>query len=95
MVCAPNARLEVLNVACAPEAAALSVAVPRVVLPSRNVTVPVGVPSLAPVTAAVNVTDWPGAARFVDADTEVVVLTGCTVSLNVADELPMNVPLPL
>jgi len=47
----------VVKVACAPDVAALSVAVPKTVLPSSNVTVPVGVPPSAPVTVAVNVTD--------------------------------------
>lgn len=38
---------------------ALSVPVPRVVPPSENVTVPVGVPEPCAVTVAVNVTGWP------------------------------------
>lgn len=67
---------------------------PKTVVPSWNATVPVGVPPLAPRTVAVNVTDWPGAAGFADEDTEVVVPTNCTASLNEADELPLSVPLP-
>lgn len=58
----PGVSAEVVKVVCAPEDAALRVAVPKVVLPSSNVTVPVGVPPLAPITVAVNVTDWPAAA---------------------------------
>src|SRR4051812_50151391 len=39
----------------------LRVPVPRIVVPSLNVTVPVGVPApgLETLTVAVNVTDWP------------------------------------
>jgi hypothetical protein len=58
----PAARDDVENVAL-PE---LRVAVPRLVVPFRKVTVPVGVP-VAPepaATAAVNVTDWPTVAGF-------------------------------
>ena len=49
----PKARADVENVATPP----LSVPVPSVVAPSRNVTMPVGVPPV-PVTVAVKVTDW-------------------------------------
>jgi hypothetical protein len=57
MVCAPFARVEVVKTACTPDAVELTVTVPRTVLPSWNVTVPVGVPLLALVTVAVKVTD--------------------------------------
>ena len=55
--CAPAASVEVVKVAVAPESAA----VPSVVAPSKNVTVPVGVPAPGAVTdtVAVIVTDWP------------------------------------
>ncbi len=49
-----------------------SVPVPRVVVPSRKVTVPVGVPP-DDVTAAVNVTVWPVKAGFADDVTAVLV----------------------
>ena len=52
MECAPTARLDTVKVAT-PEP--LSVPWPRVVVPSLNVTVPVGVP-FADVTVAVKVT---------------------------------------
>ena len=53
-----------LNVALPP----LSVAVPRVEAPSRNVTVPVGVPEpgVPAVTVAVKVTDWPNTDGFAE-----------------------------
>ncbi len=57
MECEP-ARSEVdavVRVATPPD----SVALPSEVLPSKKVTVPVGVPPNAGATAAVNVTDWP------------------------------------
>ena len=46
----------------------LSVPVPKVVAPSLNVMVPVGVPPLAAVTAAVNVTLCPYVDGFNDED---------------------------
>ena len=54
-MCGPAASAVVLNVALPP----LSVAVPRVVEPSRNVIEPVGVPlpGATAVTVAVKVTD--------------------------------------
>jgi hypothetical protein len=49
--------------------------VPRLVLPSKNVTVPVGVPAPAPVTetAALNVTGWPYTDGFTEELTVVLV----------------------
>jgi hypothetical protein len=41
----------------------MSIPVPRVVVPSVNVTVPVGVPPV-PVTVAVKVTCWPSVDGF-------------------------------
>jgi len=51
-------RLDVVNVACK---LPFSVPVPRVLVPSKNVTVPVGVPEPGDDTAtvAVKVTLWP------------------------------------
>jgi hypothetical protein len=56
--CVPTESVLVLKVAT-PEA--LSVPVPRVVVPSRNETVPVGVPvpGATAATVAVNITDAP------------------------------------
>ena len=52
--CIPTESDDVLNVACAE---AFRVAVPKEVLPSRNMIVPVGVPAVVEVTVAVRVTD--------------------------------------
>jgi hypothetical protein len=49
-----------------------SVPVPRVVVPSRKVTLPVGVPP-DEVTAAVNVTAWPVKAGLAEDVTAVLV----------------------
>jgi predicted small secreted protein len=54
MVCEPSASDEVVNVATP----AASMAVPRAVAPSLNVTVPMGVPALL-VTVALKVTACP------------------------------------
>ena len=64
----------------------LSVPVPRVVVPSLNVTVPVGVP-LDEVTVAVNVTDWPNVEGLADDVSAVLVLTSLTTCETVADVL--------
>ena len=66
----PWARVEVVNVAWP---AASRSPLFRVVAPSRNVTVPVGVPGETLATVAVNVTDWPVTDGF-GAETRVVVL---------------------
>ena len=65
---------EVVKVAC-PLA---SVVLPRVVPPSLNVTVPVGVPP-EPTTVAVKVTDCPAVLGFAEEDTVVVVAIAVTV----------------
>ena len=54
-----------------------SVPGPSDVLPSKKVTVPVGVP-LAPVTVAVNVTACPATDGFIDEATTVVVAFSMT-----------------
>ena len=59
-----------------------SVPVPRVVAPSLNVAVPVGVPPV-PVTVAVNVTDCPKTEGFCE-DVSVVVLGLTTASVGLA-----------
>ena len=61
MVCGPAVNVEVVNVACP----TLRVPVPRIVGPSKNATVPVGVPDRA-VTVAVKVTDCPALEGFND-----------------------------
>ena len=83
---------EIANVA-RPE---LSAPVPKVVAPSLNVTVPVGVtkPDTC-VTAAVNVTDWPNTEGLTDELTVVVALPLLTVCVKSVDVLPVKFPSPL
>ena len=73
MECDPSTNAEVVNVAC-PEP--FSVPVPSVVVPSLNVTVPVGVPEPgeAAATVAVKVTDCPTTDGFEEEPKLVVVL---------------------
>jgi hypothetical protein len=79
MECEATVSVEVLKVAWP---APSSVEVPKVVVPSLKVTVPVGVPPLE-VTEAVNVTDWLKTDGLADELTVVVVVnvfwTVCTV----------------
>ncbi len=60
----------------------LSVPVPRVVLPSRKVTLPVGVPApgATALTVAVRVTFWPVIPGLGATVRLVLVLLACTVS---------------
>src|SRR5437867_8878683 len=61
----------------------LSVPLPRLVAPSLNVTVPVGVPvaGATALTVAVKNTVWPDTEGLSDEETVVVVLPGVTVSV--------------
>lgn len=72
MVWFPSASAKVVNVATPP----ISVPVPMGLPPSRNMTVPVGVPDpgAAGEMVAVKVTDWPKTLGFAEEITEVVVL---------------------
>jgi hypothetical protein len=83
--CDPTARDDVLKVA----EPALSVPVPIDVVPSLNVTVPVGVPLPGAVvlTVAVNVTDWPNTDGFVDDATVVLVAAAFTVCVRLEELL--------
>lgn len=69
--------------------------VPMVVVPSRNVTVPVAVPAALQLSVAVNVTDWPSLDGFREELTAVVVLAVCTTWLNPDEALPLKSALPL
>jgi hypothetical protein len=80
MVWTPTDSVLVANVATPP----LKVPVPIVVLPSLNVTEPVGVP--VPVTVAVNVTEDPAVAGFA-LDVSVVAVVWRTVCVSTADVL--------
>lgn len=62
-------------------------ALPRLVVPSTNVTVPVGLPGVA-VTVAVKVTCWPEVIVLGLAVTVVVVAALFTVCVKTADVLP-------
>src|SRR5216683_2348335 len=87
MECAPTAREAVVSVAMPEES---STPVPRLVAPSRNVTVPVGVPA-GELTVAVKVTGWPNADGFAE-DTRAVVVTGLiTVNLAPLEVAPPSV----
>jgi hypothetical protein len=88
----PAGRLDVLRVACPP----LSVPVPStVVLPNRNVTVPVGVPLPDGVTVAVNVTTCPTIDGFKDEASIVVVAVFATTFCVIAgDVLPFELVSP-
>src|SRR5437899_2050808 len=67
--------------------------VPRVFVPSRKVTVPLGVP-LPDVTVAVNVTGWLSTEGFAF-DARVVVVVASTVWFMVFDVLAAKVAAPL
>src|SRR6267378_1900692 len=68
-----TAKLAVEKVACPP----LTAPVPKVAVPSLNVTVPVGVLEVEAlgVTVAVNVIDWPNTAGLAETAKAVVVAT--------------------
>src|SRR6476619_2698775 len=78
--------------------------VPRTVLPSLKVTVPVKTLPLTPIgvldpgatasTVAVKVTAWPGAAGLTDDPRATVVATGLTVSATAAEVLAAKGPVP-
>jgi hypothetical protein len=53
--------------------------VPSKIVPSKNETVPVGVPPLGPVTVAVSVTGWPNIEGLTEEVSVVVDVPGLTV----------------
>ena len=69
----------------------LKVAVPKVAAPSRNVTVPVGVPvaGATGLTVAANVTAWPNSDGFTDDVTVVELAAELTVCVMAAEVLPV------
>src|SRR5215831_5392723 len=88
MSCVPTVSVDVLSV---PSALALRLEVPRLVDPSKKVTVPVGVtlnPSL--VAVAVKVTDWPKLEGFWEEVSVVVV--GPRLVLRSTETAPGNCP---
>lgn len=81
MVCAPTANADVVNEAAPVES---SVAVPMVEVPSRKVTVPVGVPEVA-LTVAVKVSACPKTVGFLEETTAVVAPAVFTVKVAAPD----------
>ena len=82
-----------VNVACPEE---LSEPVPRTVVPSRKVTVPVGTPDPGAfaVTVAVKVTLWPEIDGLADETIVVVVLAWPTVCVKAAEVLTVKLASP-
>ncbi len=91
MECVPWASAAVVNVAWP---AASSGPVPSVVVPSMNVTVPVGVPGETLVTVAVNVTDCPVTDGLGAETRAVVVGAETTFWPTPAEVLPAKVESP-
>lgn len=91
MECIPAFRLLVVNVAL-PDPS--RVAMPRVVVPSRKITIPVGVP-FAEVTAQVKVTGLPKIDGLVEEAIAAAVGAGCTVWVSTGEVLPAKLLLPL
>src|SRR5437868_712334 len=89
----PTARAEVENIAV-PVADRVTVA--SVMLPSRKLTVPVGVPAPgAPaLTVAVKVTAWPNTTALAEEVTVVVVAAWLIVCVRVVEALPAKLASP-
>jgi hypothetical protein len=84
MVSVPTGSVVVVKLAALP----LREALPRLVLPLLNVTVPVAVPPNCPETVAVKVTDWPEGEGFSDEVKVVVEPAFPTTWLTAVDVLP-------
>jgi hypothetical protein len=86
----PTASVDVVNVAIA---LLLSIPVPRLVVPSRKATVPVGVPELEEVIVAVNVTGAPLDVEGAELSKAVAVAAAaveCMVSVTAAEVLAVK-----
>jgi len=92
MECAPTVSVEVVKVATA---VLLSVPVPRVVAPSRKVTVPVGMPDVMEVIVAVKVTAAPLDAEGAELSKTAVVAARATVSVTAGEVLAVKLESPL
>jgi hypothetical protein len=95
MECVPTVSVDVAKVATA---LAFSVPVPSIVVPSRKVAVPVGVPEVLDVIVEVNVTGEPLDAEGAELTKAVVVATvtaGVTVSVTAAEVLAAKLESPL
>src|SRR6266481_366616 len=91
MECEPTDRLDSESWAMLLE----TVAVPKEVAPSRNVTAPVTAPPADGTTTAVNTTVWLKVDGFIFGETVVTVTDGFTVSMTGAEVLPANFVSPL
>src|SRR5438067_9223921 len=81
MVWPPEDSLAVVMLAVVVLPVVVSVPRPRLVVPSKKVTMPVGVPAPLPLTVAVKVTAWPNAAGLAEVFTTVVVLLVVAVTV--------------
>ena len=88
----PTARADVEKVALPPESVALPMETPA----SRNVTVPVGVPTAGAtaLTVAVKVTAWPNSDGFTELVTAVVLVPVATVCVIAAELLAVKLVSP-
>lgn len=84
-----------VDVAKVATALAFSVPVPSVVVPSRKVTVPVGVPELLDVIVAVNVTGTPLDTEAAELTNAAAVAASVMVSVTAAEVQLAKVALPL
>jgi hypothetical protein len=92
MECAPTVSVEVVKVATA---ALLSVPVPRLVVLSKKVTVPAGVPEVLEVIVAVKVTAAPLEAEGAELSKTAVVAARVTVSVTAGEVLAAKLASPL
>src|ERR1700676_4285798 len=88
--CDPTASVDVVNAALP----LLSVPVPSTVVPSLNVTDPVGVPVVNDFTVAVKVTGFPCLEGFSEEVTVLDVAAFVTVSVSTAEVLPVKFASP-
>src|SRR5216684_3706850 len=91
MECEPGDRVDSESCAALLE----TVAAPKDVAPSRNVTVPVTAPPADGTTTAVNTSVWLKLDGFIFGETVVTVTDGFTVSMTGAEVLPANLVSPL
>jgi hypothetical protein len=89
--CVPAVSVEVVNVATA---ALFSIPVPSVIVPSRKVTVPVGVPELLDAMVAVNVTGAPLDAEAAELTNPAAVAASVMVSATAAEVLAVKLGSP-
>src|SRR6266853_3289280 len=93
MECEPRERELLVRVARPLE----RVPVPKVLVPSWNVTVPVGVPVLGEtgLTVAVKITDWPKTEGWAEEVTAVALVARLTVWVTTSEVLVLKLVSPL